>query len=88
MICTIEKKNMEILEKRRILDEQILGISSRKQERNELERNRYKKTFWNVMRGIEPKNALKEGLDGSGGVLVPDQFESKLVEGLKTENVI
>ena len=50
----------------------------------------YKRAFWNVMRNkksMEIQNALKIGTDSEGGYLVPDEFESMLVEGLLEENI-
>jgi len=52
----------------------------------------YKKNFWNAMRRkiITPDvmNALSEGTDGDGGYLVPDTFESTLVDGLNDTVII
>ncbi|NLT14853.1 MAG: phage major capsid protein [Clostridiales bacterium] len=56
--------------------------------KSELEAKKYERTFWDVARGLLPKNALKEGSDGSGGFLVPDEFEKKLVQALETANVM
>ena len=50
----------------------------------------YKRAFWNTMRNknsMEIRNALKIGTDSEGGYLVPDEFESILVEGLLEENI-
>lgn len=54
----------------------------------------YNNSFWNAMRtrageGLDPsvKNALQIGTDTEGGYLVPDEFERKLVEALKEENI-
>lgn len=35
-----------------------------------------------------PENALREGSDGAGGYLVPDEYEDKLIEGLKEHNIL
>lgn len=52
----------------------------------------YKKAFWDVTRKKEVtpemKNTLNEGSDTEGGYLVPDEFENKLVTGLKENTVI
>lgn len=53
-----------------------------------LESQKYSKTFWDIARGMMPKNALKEGSDGSGGFLVPDEFEQTLVQALENENIL
>ena len=43
----------------------------------------YSKAFWEHMHTGMPENALREGSDGAGGYLVPDEYEDQLVEGLK-----
>ena len=54
----------------------------------------YKKAFWNTVRTRagyqrpEVMNALQEGVDSEGGYLVPDEFERRLLEGLREENII
>ena len=52
----------------------------------------YKKAFWNNNRRQpltpEMKNALNEGADSEGGYLVPDEFESTLVQGLNANTII
>lgn len=51
--------------------------------------DKYRKTFWNAMRRknfYDVENALQVGTDSEGGYLVPDEFESTLVEALEEEN--
>ena len=53
----------------------------------------YKKAFWAQLRNRslvmpELRNALQEGTDSEGGYLVPDEFESTLVQALSGQNVI
>lgn len=48
----------------------------------------YHTAFWEHMHTGVPENALKKGSDGSGGYLVPDTFEDRLVEGLREKNVM
>ena len=48
----------------------------------------YNEAFWNTMHTGMPHNALKEGSDGSGGYLVPDTYEDKLVISLARKNVL
>ena len=48
----------------------------------------YNAAFWETMHTGMPQNALKMGSDGSGGFLVPDTFEKKLVEGLTKYNLL
>ena len=48
----------------------------------------YNEAFWDTMHTGMPHNALKEGSDGSGGYLVPDTYEDKLVKALASKNVL
>lgn len=48
----------------------------------------YTTAFWDGMHTGVLQNILKEGSDGSGGYLVPDTFEEKLVQGLSEENIL
>lgn len=51
--------------------------------------DKYRKTFWNAMRRknfYDVENALQVGTDSEGGYLVPDEFESTLVDALEEEN--
>ena len=48
----------------------------------------YNRAFWEHMHTGMPENALREGSDGAGGYLVPDEYEKKLVEGLKEHNIL
>ncbi len=51
----------------------------------------YKKSFWGVMRTKAPDrtlvNALQIGTDSEGGYLCPDEFERRLIDGLKEQNI-
>ena len=59
-----------------------------KQARAKQKSERYNKAFWEQMTVASFSNSLKEGSDGSGGYLVPDTFENKIVEGLKENNIL
>lgn len=52
----------------------------------------YRSAFWNTIRTKYPKeeilNALQEGVDSEGGYLVPDEYESTLVQALNEETAI
>lgn len=48
----------------------------------------YSRAFWEHMHTGMPENSLREGSDGAGGYLVPDEYEDKLVEGLKEHNIL
>jgi HK97 family phage major capsid protein len=53
--------------------------------------NEYKNAFWKAMRNknsYEVFDALQIGTDSEGGYLVPDEFESTLVDKLSEENII
>ena len=73
------------------LDE-LSGNTVEKQTKNTAEAKKkaeaYNTAFWETMHTGMPQNTLKEGSDGSGGFLVPDTFEKKLVEGLTKDNLL
>jgi len=48
----------------------------------------YNTAFWETMHTGMPQNALKEGSDGTGGYLVPDTYEDKLVKKLTVKNIL
>ena len=48
----------------------------------------YNTAFWETMHTGMPQNTLKEGSDGSGGYLVPDTYDDRLVQALKQKNVL
>ena len=48
----------------------------------------YNEAFWDTMHTGMLHNSLKEGSDGSGGYLVPDTYEEKLVKSLANKNVL
>ena len=75
----------------RVLEDEIYG---KKGEKRPAEDNSavkkaaiYNKAFWEHMHTGVPENALKGGSDGSGGYLVPDTYENRLVEGLAEKNI-
>ena len=50
----------------------------------------YSDAFWNFMRGnnsIEVRNALSVGVGEEGGYTVPDEFERRLIEALRENNI-
>ena len=47
----------------------------------------YSKAFWNALRGRGVSNVLSEGMDTSGGFLVPEEFSNTLVEALAEQNI-
>lgn len=48
----------------------------------------YNTAFWDTMHTGMPNNALMEGSDGTGGYLVPNTYEGKLVKALSHKNVL
>ena len=48
----------------------------------------YNTAFWDTMHTGMPNNALMEGSDGTGGYLVPNTYEDKLVKSLSRKNVL
>ena len=73
------------------LDE-LSGNTVEKQANNTAEAKKkaeaYNTAFWETMHTGMPQNALKEGGDGSGGYLVPDTYDDRLVQALKQKNVL
>ena len=73
------------------LDE-LSGNTAEKQTNNTAEAKKkaeaYNTAFWETMHTGMPQNALKEGSDGSGGYLVPDTYDDRLVQALKQKNVL
>ena len=73
------------------LDE-LSGNTVEKQTNNTAEAKKkaeaYNTAFWETMHTGMPQNALKEGGDGSGGYLVPDTYDDRLVQALKQKNVL
>ena len=48
----------------------------------------YNAAFWETMHTGMPQNSLKAGSDGAGGYLVPDTYDTELVQALAEKNVI
>ena len=73
------------------LDE-LSGNTVEKQTNNTAEAKKkaeaYNIAFWETMHTGMPQNTLKEGSDGSGGYLVPDTYDDRLVQALKQKNVL
>ena len=73
------------------LDE-LSGNTVEKQTNNTAEAKKkaevYNTAFWETMHTGIPQNTLKEGSDGSGGYLVPDTYDDRLMQALKQKNVL
>lgn len=65
--------------------------SVKKDDKTGRKSDAYKSAFWNHTRmRVTPEitNALQEGVDSEGGYLVPDEFETTLIEALTEDNVV
>ena len=72
-------------------------LTNKPEKREEEKKTRfsseYKKAFWANLRSRdtyrpELRNALSEGVDTEGGYLVPDEFEARLIDGLKEGEIV
>ena len=94
-------KEIGIIERREALDLEMSKPTStpistnpntKTEEKTGRSSDEYKKSFWLAMRNkknpYEAVNALQIGTDSEGGYLVPDEFESRLIEKLHDENII
>lgn len=94
-------KEIGIIERRETLDLEMSKPTSapistnpnaKTEEKTGRSSDEYKKSFWQAMRNkknpYEAVNALQIGTDSEGGYLVPDEYESTLIEKLHDENII
>lgn len=94
-------KEIGIIERREALDLEMSKPTSapistnpntKTEEKTGRSSDEYKKSFWQAMRNkknpYEAVNALQIGADSEGGYLVPDEYESTLIEKLHDENII
>ena len=75
----------------RRLEEMAMEFNSKKAEPSSEDKKQaaaYNVAFWDTMHTGMPHNDLNVGSDGSGGYLVPDTFEDKLVQRLTEKNVL
>ncbi len=70
------------------LKEEMFGIKRDPTAEERKIEAEYAVAFKDMLHTGMPQNALKKGSDGSGGFLVPDTFEKKLVQGLTNENLL
>ncbi|HFI0464903.1 TPA: phage major capsid protein [Streptococcus suis] len=66
-----------------------LGVENSKEDKEGIASTIYNETFWTNIRKrnyYDVANILRVGEDTEGGHLVPDEYEKKLVEGLREEN--
>lgn len=92
-IKRLEKRNAIEAELNMPMNRPIVGKPMVDDENEKVGRasKNYTKSFWNVMRQktVRPDviDALQIGTDSEGGYLVPDEYESRLVEALEEENI-
>ena len=72
---------------------EALSVSDKEKKQNkayesEKQEIEYAKAFREVLHTGIPTNSVKRGSDGSGGFLVPDTYEKKIVECLEAENIL
>ena len=65
-----------------------MGMDSPEKKETERAYATYKNAFWEKMRTGVPQNALKESSSSSGGYLVPDSFESRIIDALENKNIV
>ena len=65
-----------------------MGMDSPEKKETERAYATYKNAFWENMRTGVPQNALKESSSSSGGYLVPDSFESRIIDALENKNIV
>ena len=85
---TDTKTYNDYLERLDALREKMLGIKRNPTEEEQKIQAEYAIAFRDMLHTGMPQNTIKIGSDGSGGFLVPDTLEEKLVEGLARENLL
>ena len=70
------------------IEAEIKGTKADEATADEKKVKIYNAAFWEHMHTGMPTNALKEGGDGAGGYLVPDEFDDRLVQALKEKNIM
>ena len=66
----------------------IMGMDSPEKKETERAYATYKNAFWENMRTGVLQNALKESVSSSGGYLVPDSFEERIIAKLEEGNIL
>ena len=78
----------ELMEKLNSLADEMSGKKKTPSAAELRKAENYRRAFWEHMHTGLPENDLKEGSDGSGGYLVPDEYETKLVQALEEQNIL
>lgn len=68
--------------------EEIFGKKAVTPAEMKIKQRIYNGAFWESMQTGYVSNALKEGSDGSGGYLVPDEFDERIIKALEEENIL
>lgn len=83
-IRTVEELQQQL----NAIKDEMNGVKKVAPVSDERKAHAYASAFWEHMHTGIPENALKEGSDGSGGYLVPDTYETQLVNGLREKNIM
>lgn len=75
-------------EKLDALAEEIFGKKTETSAEMKIKQRIYNTAFWDGIQTGYVSNALKEGSDGLGGYLVPDEFDERIVKALEEENIL
>ena len=67
---------------------EIFGKKTETSSEIKIKQRIYNTAFWEGMQTGYVSNALKEGNDGSGGYLVPDEFDERIIRTLEEENIL
>lgn len=67
---------------------EIFGKKTETSSEIKIKQRIYNTAFWEGMQTGYVSNALKEGSDGSGGYLVPDEFDERIIKALEEENIL
>lgn len=70
------------------IGQEIFGNKTEDSAEMRRKQTAYNRAFWDSMQTGYVSNALKEGSDGSGGYLVPDEFDERIIKALEEENIL
>ena len=93
-IARLERQEALEAELNRPVNKPLTGkpMSGKEETKTGRATDEYRQNFWNMMRSKAPMpsvvNALQIGTDSEGGYLVPDEYDSRLIQVLNEENVM
>ena len=70
------------------IEAEVKGTKVDKTATDEKKEKIYNSAFWEHMHTGMPSNALKEGSDGAGGYLVPNEFDDRLVKAFEDKKIM